>query len=154
MVVYADTSFLFSFYSLDANSTRARYEWNSMAPDVPIIFTALQQHELYNALWLSVFWKKMPVNKIRGIQTNIAADIQNGTLQQIGIEWDVAFARAENIAQEHTPVIGCRASDILHVALAQLLGVDTFYSFDNRQRALAQQTGLIVKPNLQPQPIP
>ena len=37
--------------------------------------------------------------------------------------------------------IGCRTLDLLHVAVALTLGVKTFVSFDERQRAVAKLGG-------------
>jgi predicted nucleic acid-binding protein len=147
MVVYADTSFLFSFYTNDANSVQAREEGSKLASRASIAFTALQQHELHNALWLSVFRKTLTPRQSSAIKAFIAADIQSGVLVEYRIDWEEAYALAEKLGEIHTPTIGCRASDILHVALAQMIGVEQFYSFDIRQRDLAKKVGLIAIPH-------
>jgi len=144
MVVYADTSFLFSLYTNEANSVKADEEY--LALQAPIAFTALQQHELYNALCLYVFREKMTLLEKRVIQASIATDIQNGALLEFRIDWAKAYAYAETLSELYTPKLGCRALDILHVALAKMLNVEYFYSFDVRQRNLAKKVGLKVKP--------
>lgn len=50
------------------------------------------------------------------------------------------------LATNHSSTTGCRSLDILHVAAAQKLGASEILSFDTRQRALAAQMGLRVKP--------
>ncbi|MCL2104715.1 MAG: PIN domain-containing protein [Kiritimatiellaeota bacterium] len=144
MVVYADTSFLFSLYTNDTNSAQADEAYVPL--QAPIALTALQQHELCNALCLSVFRGKMTLPEKHKIQASIAMDIQDGVLQEFQIDWAKAYACAGMLSEAYTPEIGCRASDILHVALAQMLRVRYFYSFDIRQRSLAQKVGLNVKP--------
>jgi len=50
---YADTSFLFSLYGSDANSTRAD-AWR-LANPVALPFTVLHRLELKNAFWRPCF---------------------------------------------------------------------------------------------------
>jgi hypothetical protein len=44
-----------------------------------------------------------------------------------------------------TPILGCRALDILHVAAARLCEVTAFITADKRQAALAEVEGRVVK---------
>jgi hypothetical protein len=50
---------------------------------------------------------------------------------------------AETYALNHTPDVGCRTLDILHVAAAKLIGATDFCTFDARQSALAGRIGLV-----------
>jgi predicted nucleic acid-binding protein len=52
------------------------------------------------------------------------------------------FARGRKIARLHTPRIGAKGLDVLHVASAIVFGADVFYTFDRRQAKLAQAVGL------------
>ena len=52
----------------------------------------------------------------------------------------------EALSDQHTPTLGTRMLDVLHVAIALLLKPEAFYSFDERQRRLAQANGLRVLP--------
>lgn len=47
-------------------------------------------------------------------------------------------------SRTHTPVLGCRTLDVLHVATAIELGLRDFVTFDTRQTRLAAAVG--VKP--------
>jgi predicted nucleic acid-binding protein len=49
-------------------------------------------------------------------------------------------------SDRHTPVLGTRSLDLLHVAAALLLDAKLFFSFDERQRTVAASEGLKVKP--------
>ncbi|MFN0075350.1 MAG: hypothetical protein ACKVY0_02635 [Prosthecobacter sp.] len=52
--------------------------------------------------------------------------------------------RFEELALRHTAKHGFRTYDLLHVVSAQLLGCDTFWSFDLKARDLAVLEGLRV----------
>ena len=45
----------------------------------------------------------------------------------------------------HTPELGCRTLEIMHVACAVLLAPELFVSFDSRQLQLAATAGLMVR---------
>jgi uncharacterized protein len=62
------------------------------------------------------------------------------------LNWVPVFRAAAQLAVRHSGRLGCRSLDILHVAAARKLAASQFWSFDARQRALAQQLGLNVKP--------
>jgi hypothetical protein len=55
-------------------------------------------------------------------------------------------SKAEELSAIHSPVIGCRTIDIIHVAAAVVIGAEEFVTFDKRQVAMAKQAGLTVKP--------
>ena len=60
--------------------------------------------------------------------------------------WEKLVQEAESLAEHHTPVLGTRSLDILHVAAALVLGATEFCTFDTRQGKLAKATGLHVQP--------
>ena len=142
MVVYADTSFLFSLYAMDGNSAQAHAE----RLETPIAFTAFQRYELLNALRLSVFRKEMTAPQHRAVQALIATDMRQGVLSSFQVNWAEVYTHAEALSTAYTPKIGCRALDVLHVAIAQVLNINMFYTFDIRQRKLACKVDLHVKP--------
>jgi predicted nucleic acid-binding protein len=46
------------------------------------------------------------------------------------------------LSDRHTPRLGTRSLDVLHVATAVTLGMKQFVTYDERQRALAKIVGL------------
>ena len=60
--------------------------------------------------------------------------------------WEKLVREAESLAEQHTPAIGSRSLDILHVAAALVLGATEFCTLDTRQGKLAQLAGLKVQP--------
>jgi len=139
---YADTSLLFSLYSTDANSTKAD-AWRTANP-APLPFTAFHRLELRNALNLAVFQKRLTPVEVQSAWQEVENDIAAGLLVVRGGLWHRVFSEAESIAANHTPTIGCRTLDVLHVAAAKQMGTPEFCTFDARQADLAKKIGMIV----------
>jgi predicted nucleic acid-binding protein len=139
---YADTSLLFSLYSTDANSPKAD-AWR-MANLDPLPFTAFHRLELRNALNLAVFQKRLTPVEVQSAWQEVENDIAAGLLVVRGGLWHRIFGEAESIAANHTPAIGCRTLDVLHVAAAKLVGVTDFCTFDTRQADLVKKIGMTV----------
>ena len=142
MKTYADTSLLFSLYSTDANSTKAD-AWRTANP-APLPFTAFHRLELRNALNLAVFQTRLTPEEVQSAWQEVENDIAAGLLVVKGGLWHRVFCEAENIAANHTPTIGCRTLDVLHIAAAKLIDTTEFCTFDNRQADLAKQVGMTV----------
>lgn len=144
MVVYADTSFLFSLYAQDANTPRATKLAGTLHG--ALIATPLQRFELRNALRLSVFRGDIAADESRRLLDLIEADIKTGALVETPVAWAEVYAEAEALSAAHTGKTGTRGMDVLHVASAAALGARVFFTFDTRQRALAAKAGMNVKP--------
>ncbi len=141
---YADTSFLFSLYGNDVHSPQARAMGDAFT--VPLIFTPLHRHELHNAFRLAVFRKVLSPERCQSVLAELEADAKAGALAETPVAWAEVFAEAEAMSAAHTAALGTRATDILHVAAAVALGVKDFYTFDDRQAALARKAGMKVRP--------
>ena len=144
MSIYADTSVLFSLYVTDANSPRAD-AWRQANP-VPIGFTGFHRIELRNALSLAVFQQRLTVAESLAAWQEVQQDLASGVLVAQPDLWAKLVQEAESLAEHHTPVIGARSLDILHVAAALVLGAMEFCTFDTRQGKLANAAGLHVQP--------
>jgi len=110
---------------------------------LPILMTPLGELELLNALSLRLFRKELELPAIEGAYALFEADLVEGVVQRAPLPSD-AYEQAARIAQRHTPRLGTRTLDVLHVASALTLSARTFYTFDRRQRVLAKREGLIV----------
>jgi predicted nucleic acid-binding protein len=144
MSLYADTSLLVSYYVNDANSIRAQALIHA-ATD-PLVFTGLHRLELRNALELGVFRQLLTPTQSQAAWNDLERDIRAGRLFPQPVNWVPVFRAAAQLAARHSGSVGCRSLDILHVAAARNLRARQFLSFDGRQRSLAQQLGLTVKP--------
>ena len=144
MVAYADTSFLVSLYARDANSAPAQ-TLASRLP-MPLAFTDFLRHEARNAIRLALFRKEITGEEGQSVLQAIEEDVLRGGLEEISVSWADVFREAEALSAAHTAKLGTRASDILHVAAAIAMGARDFFTFDQRQKALAMRAGLKVRP--------
>jgi hypothetical protein len=144
MPVYADTSFLASYFLPDANSARALASVQALS--APLLFTALHRLELRNALGLAVFRGRITPSQNQMVWRDITDDLATGLLAATGTNWYAVMRQAAVLSEQHAPTTGCRSLDVLHIATTLKLGTTEFFSFDARQRALAQLVGLVVRP--------
>lgn len=143
MNTYADTSVLFSLYATDGSSPRAD-AWRQANP-LPLPFTAFHRLELRNAFSLAVFQKRLTPHEVQAAWQEVENDLAAGLLVPRGGLWHRILGEAESIAQNHTPAVGSRTLDTIHVATAKVLGVPESCSFDTRQTAIASRVGLTAK---------
>ena len=142
MVAYVDTSFLISLYVQDSNSAQAQRIAISLGDSIAV--TQLQRHEARNALRLAVFRGEITRGEGEALIASIDADVQSGVLCNTVLPWADVFEQAELLSSRHTFSLGTRAMDVLHVAAAVVLEVQTFYTFDARQQRLAREVGMQV----------
>ncbi|MGA3179608.1 MAG: type II toxin-antitoxin system VapC family toxin [Verrucomicrobiota bacterium] len=143
MKFYADTSLLISYYINESNSARAQSLIHATAGPLP--FTGLHRLEMRNALGLGLFRHVLTPAQINAAWSDIERDLRAGRLLPQPINWLPVFRAAAQWAAIHSPKVGCRSLDVLHVATARKLDAVEFITFDARQKALAQALGLSVK---------
>lgn len=139
MKIYADTSFLVSLYSLDANSSVAAQTIRESCGERYI--TVLGELEVLNAFELRVFRKELSMQQVQTSLDDFEEDLANGILLLRPLSEQV-FERARQLSRQTTARLGTRTADLLHVAAALELDVDSLFSFDQQQRKLARTLGL------------
>jgi predicted nucleic acid-binding protein len=139
LIVYADTSFLFSLYVSDFNSSSAAAAITRLTP--PLLITDFGEFEFTNAINWRVFRKQLRPAEERALLVTFSKDVDAGTIRIFPIP-SATFSRARQIARAHTPTLGNRALDVLHVASAVTLGATIFCTFDKKQARLATAVGL------------
>lgn len=144
MNAYADTSFLISLYGRDPHSPAALAEVRGHKPI--FVLTPFVEIEFTNALELRVFHKEWVPAEARAVREEFVQDLSSGVLRIEGLP-DEVFVLARRLSRRHTAKVGTRSLDIIHVASALLLRPEVFYSFDERQRRLAETEGLTVRPS-------
>jgi len=137
---YADTGFLCSLYAPDAHSERA-IGWMERRAD-PVCFSWLNQVEFRNALRLRVFRKEITAAQRDASINLLLADLTAGLLRSVDPQQENVCLETERLSALHTGRLGTRSLDILHVAMAIVLGSRRFLSFDQRQLKLAKAAGL------------
>ncbi len=143
MVIYPDTSFLFSLY-VKEEPTPIAEEYAEKLTD-PLTFTPFHRLELRTALRLRVFRKELTLGELGVALRRSDEDLADGFLRHVPLVWADALREAERLGEAHLTEIGARSGDLLHVASAVVLGAREFVTFDQRQTKLARRAGLKVK---------
>jgi predicted nucleic acid-binding protein len=109
------------------------------------LLTPLLETEFANAIELGIFFKRYSRREAKAVGQQFLAHLGLGLflVRQLSAE---TFELARSLSRRHTAKLGTRSLDVLHVASALILGPDSFFSFDERQRELARAEGLRVQP--------
>jgi predicted nucleic acid-binding protein len=137
--IYADTSFLVSLYSPDANSVAAAHTVQASGRDRFV--SVFGELEVVNAMGLRLFRKEVSAIQVQASLNEFEKDLRAGVFQLRPLPEQV-FERARQLSRQTTAKLGTRTADLLHVATALELSVDYLYSFDQQQRKLAKIAGL------------
>ncbi len=141
MTSCVDASFLFSLYVLDVNSSAASAKMKRAV--LPLLLTDVGKIEILNAVGLRLFRKELRPAQARKVYGLFRQDIEQGVVHIVPLP-AAAYQQAEQIARTHTPLLGTRTLDALHVAGALVLKADAFYTFDQKQAGLATAVGLTI----------
>jgi predicted nucleic acid-binding protein len=148
MRCFPDTSFLWSLYRPQVNSPGAISFMRKLA--LPLCISSLLLLEFRQSVRLQV--RLHAQDKTKGLKQaagwqmlrDLQVDLSSGLMTAATVEWPLVHQRAEQISEQYTESMGHRLVDILHVATALQVGVDTFLTFDENQRILAKNVGLAV----------
>jgi predicted nucleic acid-binding protein len=139
---YADTGLLCSLYTPDAHTAAAVARVKKAEAALPVLW--LHHLELRNALRLRVFRREISGPQKEASLNLFLADLADGVLTAAEVELSDLTREAERLSAAHSEKLGTRSLDILHVAVALVLGAREFWTFDHRQAALAKAAGLRV----------
>jgi predicted nucleic acid-binding protein len=137
--IYADTSFLVSLYSPDANSLAAARTMQASSGDRFV--SVFGELEVMNAMGLRVFRKEISAMQAQSSLNDFEKDLRARVFQLRPLP-EQAFERARQLSRQTTPKLGTSTADLLHVATALELSADYLYTFDQQQRKLAQSVRL------------
>lgn len=139
-LAYADTSFLIALYGNDDFTAAARTTVQTERP--LILLCELNRLEFENALRLLRFRKLVTPRFVADAMSALQQDAAAGLLHPVSPDWPSVFEIAQQMSERRTVKGGHRAMDVLHVAAARAHPGTRFYSYDDRQRRLAQHEGL------------
>lgn len=140
-MLYLDTSAFLKLYVRETGSDIVQATIASQSEPLPV--WDILEMELHNALQLKVFWEELTESEAAHQQSLFQRRKAKGFYYVPDISRAALLAEFRRLAA-HTPELGCRTMDILHVACACHLGADRFLSFDTRQNNLAKAAGLTV----------
>jgi predicted nucleic acid-binding protein len=132
---YADPSFIVSLYSPDVNSAAAAL--TMQASSAERFLTTFGELEVVNAMGLRVFRREVTTAQAQASLREFEKDLRDGVFHLRGLA-DSVLERARELSRQTTAKRGTRTADLLHVAAALELGVDSLFTFDHHQRKLAQ----------------
>ena len=137
---YADPSALLKLYVHQPESPRMS-AWRARSKGaLPV--THHGRMELVNGICLAAFRGYLTAEAVSDALASFEEDFQEGRYIQADLLWRSALKRAADLSRGHTPALGCRSLDVLHVACALELGLKAFLTFDRRQQRLATAVGL------------
>jgi predicted nucleic acid-binding protein len=110
----------------------------------PLSVTVLNVFEFENALRLAQFRGRNTPEDIRDSLESFSADCREGRARLVAIDLGSVVDEARRISRDRTVREGNRAFDILMISAALTLQATDFWSFDARQRRLAEAEGLKV----------
>lgn len=138
--VYVDPSALARLY-IHQDGSREMAIWRTKIGGT-LGVTHHGRTEVINALCRAAFLGGLDGKGLREALGNFDADFGAGHLRQADILWRAALNKAAELSRKHTPKLGTRSLDVLHVACALELKARYFLTFDARQQQLAGAAGL------------
>lgn len=142
-MIYLDTSAFIKLYFLEQGSEFVQS--CVVDQDEPLPVWELLRAEFMNACRLKVFWKDISEPDADRLIASFDDRLKRGQYFVPEIDRSELMEQFRSMSIR-TARLGCRTLDILHVACASQLKVDSFVSYDERQRALAKEYGMHILP--------
>jgi predicted nucleic acid-binding protein len=138
---YVDFGVLVKLYSWEELSEVAA-QLVADLPGVPL--TPLHELEIRHALSAQrgrdLFTQRQLIAALRAFEE----DIREYRLIRVRIDWATVFQEGERLSRKVTTSLLCRSLDILHVAVARLIGSEELITGDSREARLSEKVGLRV----------
>ena len=145
---YADTGILLKSYVEEPDSEVAEGVLRAMG--APFAYSHIHGLEISNAIRLKVFRKEMTSAQAASALRTFRSDLDKGLLVAIPAGLPDIFLRAEKLSAKHSPSLGTRSMDLLHIAASLESDCTRFASLDIRQRECARLESLEVFPKTIP----
>ena len=129
-----------SLYLDDINSLTAHLAVRKLSAVLPL--TLFGEFELTNAIRAAVVRRVITVPEAEQTLGLVRQEASTNRLIRTPCNMEAALRAASSLSQQHTYADGYRALDVMHVAIAIVLGCTDFLTFDQRQARLAQQAGM------------
>ena len=144
MDAYFDSAIIVKLYVQDASSLDAIRLVGVYVATYAL--TQWQALEVKKAIRLKAFRAEITAAEMNQSIAAFEQDLAPGRWERPAYTATSIEQKADELSAGHSPTLGCRTLDIIHVAAALVLGTAEFVTFDGRQGALAKKAGLTVKP--------
>ena len=141
---YFDSGVLLKLYLPEFRTPEASQHFRQAPVLVP--FTPLHGVEVRSALRQKVGRGEISAAECARLLQAVDSDLASGVYSTPTIGWPDVYLEAETLSAAHTVSTLCRSLDILHVALAVVLGASELCTFDVRQARMAKAAGISVIP--------
>jgi predicted nucleic acid-binding protein len=139
-MVYVDTSVIVKLYIREELSREASNWIKKNNEALPL--TRLHELEFTNAIQLKRFRSEVTEDETLVIMTRFKEHENKGVFYRPQLDWSEIFNYAVDLSEKHTPMIGARSLDILHIAAALSIKAEKFLTLDGRQTEVARLAGL------------
>ena len=95
-----------------------------------------------NGICLAAHRREIDAEALADTLASFGEDFTLGLYRQADLLWRATLNRAAELSRAHSPKLGTRSLNMLHVASAVELELRYFVTYDNRQEQLAQAVGL------------
>jgi predicted nucleic acid-binding protein len=137
---YVDPSALLKLY-LHQPESAAMNAWRAKTKGaLPV--THHGRVEVINGICLAAHRREIEAEALADTLASFEEDFTEGLYRQADLLWRATLNRAAELSRAHSPRLGTRSLDVLHVASALELELRLFVTYDNRQAELARAVGL------------
>lgn len=144
MNAYIDTALFVKSFVRETDSGKAIRLLEEIGE--PFAYSHLHEVEIPNAIRLKRFRGEITKAQETAAIRAFHADVDAGRFERIDYDLSRVFVRAERLSAKCSAEVGCRSLDLWHVAAALEAGLETFVSYDLRQRKVAESAGLLPLP--------
>lgn len=140
--IYLDSSYVLSYLMEDSHSEEA-------CNNLKTLLSAGKISELVMLEFQTMLRRKVGINGFESahaerIILELDSQIKEGWFEIVKVNWDRVWQRSMGLSARNASSLKVRSLDILHVAVAMEAGHDSFWTFDKRQKELAEMSGLRV----------
>lgn len=137
---YVDPSALLKLY-LHQPESAAMSAWRAKVRG-PLLLTHHGRVEVINGLCLAAHRRDITAEALADGLASFDEDGSAGRYRMADLLWRATLNCAADLSRNHSPRLGTRSLEVLHVASALELEMRSFLTYDRRQGELARAVGL------------
>lgn len=138
--IYVDPSALLKLY-LHQPESAAMNAWRGKTKGA-LVVTHHGRVEVINGICLAAHRREIAGEALADTLASFDEDFADGWYRSADLLWRATLNRAAELSRAHSPKLGTRSLDVLHVASALELEMRSFVTYDKRQEDLARAVGL------------